>query len=142
MTRLFANPLAGRPSAASCPHQHVPVLTSMTRANRVLVGTEREAKMRRWSPLISMSCREAATPVPQPAAALPTSRHAHATSMFNREQRLTDEAFRSQVAIQNRPTVRSGRSVSRVAPLGTPELCCGPLVGAAERLGSIPARNL
>src|SRR5437016_12560159 len=25
---------------------------------------------------------------------------------------------------------------------GTPELCCGPQIGAAERLGSIPARTL
>src|SRR6266545_4105891 len=143
MTRLFANPLAGRPSAASCPHNAFPFLTQATRTNRVLVGTEREAKTRR--------CRRSSQyPV---AKQQPLDRNLLrrcpplvmriATSIPDREQRLTDEAFRSQVG---EPSAGSSGCLFRVSRLWHSEallqLCCGPVVGAAERLGSIPARNL
>ena len=87
------------------------------------------------APPSSMSCRETAAPwlIRYGVAHLLSCA---ATSMIDRGRRLTDEAFRTRVG---KPSAGSSGWLFHSSRLcGTPELCCGPQIGAAERLGSIP----
>src|SRR4051794_32396332 len=97
MTCLFADPLAGRPKRRLLPSRRDTLPHKWARNNRVLVRTEREAKMRRLSPPYQCPVAKQQPLNRNLLRRCPPLVMRIATSNSDRERRLTDEAFRTQV---------------------------------------------
>src|SRR5262245_10121161 len=96
MTCLFADPLTRTAKRRLLPSPRPPSHRQRGR-NRILVWTERKAKMRRWSPPSQCPVAKQQPLDRKLLRRCPPLVMRIATSSSDRVRRLTDEAFRTQV---------------------------------------------